>query len=109
MTTVNVRYHLLIGRGYARTIGELSESLDLPRRVIEEAVQQARLNGVPVISGSEGLWIAQNGQEALSMADRLQRRLVAQYLTVRAMRETGRRMQRAEQSIEPLTLGLEAA
>jgi hypothetical protein len=88
----DVRYLLNVGRDNARTIGELAETLNLPRRVIEEAVQQARLERVPILSGSEGVWIAASAQEALEGAEALRRRAITQLVTARALRAAGRRM-----------------
>lgn len=83
---MNIRYLLNIGRDHARTIGELAEALNLPRRSIEEAVQAARLEGVPIVSGSEGLWIASSSHEARSAALALRRRAITQLVTARALR-----------------------
>ena len=94
-----VRYLLNIGRDHARTIGELAEVLYVPRRTIEEAVQSARLDGVPIVSGSEGLWIASTPQEARTAALALRRRAITQLVTSRALRRTGDAMQGT-----PLTL-----
>ena len=88
----DVRYLLNVGRDHARTIGELAETLNLPRRVIEESVQAARLDGVPIVSGSEGLWISDSPEEVAQAAESLRKRLVTQYATVRALRATARRM-----------------
>ena len=88
----DVRYLLNVGRDHALTIGELAETLNLPRRVIEEAVQQARLEHMPIVSGSEGVWISDSPDELLRAAESLRKRLVTQYATVRALRETARRM-----------------
>ena len=94
-----VRYLLNIGRDHARTIGELAEALNVPRRTIEEAVQSARLDGVPIVSGSEGLWLAQTPQEAHEAALALRRRAIHQLVTARALRRAGDAMQGT-----PLTL-----
>lgn len=65
----DIRYLLNNDRKHARTIGELAEALHVPRRTIEEAVQSARLDGVPIVSGSEGLWIGTD-EEALEWCER---------------------------------------
>ena len=88
----DVRYLLNNSRAHARTIGELSESLKVSRREIEAAVQSARLDGVPIVSGSEGLWIASTAQEALEAAQALRRRAITQLVTARALRAAGKRM-----------------
>ena len=88
----DIRYLLNVGKDHARTYGELAETLNVPRRVIEESVQQARLDGVPIVSGSEGVWIASSPQEALEAAQALRRRAITQLVTARALRHAGRRM-----------------
>lgn len=79
-------------RTHARTIGELAEALRVSRREIEAAVQHARLDGVPIVSGSEGLWIASDAQEALEAAQALRKRAITQLVTARALRAAGKRM-----------------
>ena len=88
----DMRYLLNNSRAHARTIGELAEALNLPRREIEAAVQAARLDGVPIVSGSEGLWIASTPLEALEAAQALRRRAITQLVTARALRAAGKRM-----------------
>ena len=69
----DVRYLLNVGRDHARTIGELAETLNVPRRVIEESIQAARLDGVPIVSGSEGVW---SDAEALAWCERQRSRAI---------------------------------
>ena len=88
----DVRYLLNNSRDHARTIGDLTEALRVSRREVEASVQQARLDGVPIVSGSEGLWIATTPQEALEAAQALRRRAITQLVTARALRAAGRRM-----------------
>ena len=101
----DVRYLLNNSRAHARTIGELAETLNVPRREIEQSVQAARLDGIPVVSGSEGLWIASTPQEALEAAQALRRRAITQLVTARALRAAGKRMA----AIRQQTLWEEAA
>lgn len=93
---MNIARHLLIGR--PRTIGDLAESLNLPRRTIEAAVQQARLDGVPVISGSEGVWLAQSPQEARGAAARLRSRAIHQLDAVAALERWAEREEQSGQT-----------
>ena len=88
----DLRYLLNNSRAHARTIGELAEALRVSRREIEAAVQAARIDGVPIVSGSEGLWISDSPEEVARAAESLRKRLVTQYATVRALRATARRM-----------------
>lgn len=71
----DIRYLLNVGRDHARTIGEMAETLNVPRRVIEESIQAARLDGVPIVSGSEGLWLGTDA-EALAWCERQRSRAI---------------------------------
>ena len=97
---MNIRAHLGTGRDAAVTYGELSERTGMVRRELEEAVRLARLDGEPIISGSEGLWLSDSSEEVLRAAERLRERAVTQLLTSRALRQTGRRMA----DVQPLSL-----
>jgi predicted DNA-binding transcriptional regulator YafY len=72
---MNLRYLLNNSRDHARTIGELSESLKVSRREVEQAVQDARLDGVPIVSASEGLWIGTD-EEALAWCEKQRSRAI---------------------------------
>lgn len=65
----DIRYLLNVGRDHARTIADLAEALNVSRREIEASVQAARLDGVPIVSGSEGLWLGTD-DEALAWCER---------------------------------------
>jgi len=80
------------GADRAVTIGELQESLGVSRRIVERAIEELRSQGRPICSDASGIWIAQTADEVRACADRLNRRLVTQYRTVRAMRRTAQRM-----------------
>ena len=88
----DVRYLLNVGRDNAWTIGDLAEAHQISRREVEQSIQDARLDGVPIVSGSEGLWIASTAQEALAAAQALRRRAITQLVTARALRAAGKRM-----------------
>ena len=88
MVQVNLRF----GRDRARKLGELAEDMGVPRRVIEQSIESLRKDGVPVCTAGDGAWLALEADEVRACADRLNRRLRSQYLTVRALRATARRM-----------------
>lgn len=78
------------------TIRDLAARFSLPRRTVEAAIQSLRLDGHPVRSGSEGVWLAASAAEAEEAAQDLRRRLVTQYRSILAMRRTARRMRARE-------------
>ena len=74
-----------LGRDNAITYGELAERLNVPRRSVEKAVRDMRLNGIPVVTGNEGAWIATSPQEAREAASRLRARGIHIYEAAAAL------------------------
>jgi hypothetical protein len=93
----------------ARTIGHIAEHAGVSRREVEAAIQAARLDGHPIVSGDRGVHLAQSAQEARSAANALRRRYITQAIVARAMRRAARRMAAAEAQLEQLPLFEEEA
>lgn len=91
-----VYVNLRRGRDAARTFGELAESMQVTRRVIEQSVQELRLRGFPIATGQSGCWLADRSGDLDETIDSGQSRLVSQYRTVRALRATRARMRAVE-------------
>jgi len=85
------------GRDRARTIGSLQEQLRCTRRSVERAVEELRLSGAPICSGTEGLWLTTDAAELRAHADRLRSRAIHQLLGARALRATARRHEKVQQ------------
>jgi Mn-dependent DtxR family transcriptional regulator len=83
---------LFWGADKAVTIGELAESLSLPRRSVEAAVETLRKSGAPICTGRRGVWLTQSGEELLANYRALRRRAVGQLANLRAMQRTARAM-----------------
>lgn len=79
------------------TIGSLSSLSGAPRRSIEEAIQQARLEGVPIITDG-GVRVAQTAAEAHQLARWLRARVQSQMDTIAAITSQARLMEAAEKS-----------
>ena len=79
------------------TIGSLSTRAGTPRRSVEEAIQTARLDGVPVITDG-GIRVAGTADEALALYRWLRARMLTQSRTVWAVRSQALMMQRAERA-----------
>lgn len=86
------------------TIGELAEQLRWPRRMVEQAITDLRLQGRPVCTGPDGVWLARSAKEMEQQYQALRRRYISQALTARAVRATARRMRDAEAKVEQRTL-----
>jgi len=78
------------------TIDHLRTWLNVPRRLVEEAVENLRLAGHPVIGDAHGLHLARDSQELAAYIEARRRRLVTVYAGTRALRPTLARM-RAEE------------
>lgn len=88
------------GKASARTKRHIAAELGISTREVEEAIQQARLDGHPIISGDNGYYIG-TADEARACADRLRSRAIHQLETAQALTATAERM-----SAGPLSLGL---
>lgn len=76
---------------HVRTIDTLAYLAGVPRRSIEKAIQQARLEGVPVITDG-GVRLAETPEDVQSLADWLAARLRTQRETVTALLATRDRL-----------------
>lgn len=74
-----------------RTIGSLAYISGRPRRTIEEAIQQARLEGHPIITDG-GIRVATTFEEWSELVDWLDARMVTQRATVNALTQARDRM-----------------
>lgn len=90
--------HFGRGADAARTLSAIAELAGCSRREVEAYVQSARLAGVPIVSGSEGVWIATTPQEAQEAADRLRTRAMHQLETSAALRRAADLMEPVAQT-----------
>ena len=111
------REHQVMGSPCVPTIGSLSSRAGVPRRAIEDAIQTARLEGVPIITDG-GIRVAQTAAEATALGDWLDARMDSQRRTRDAVYAAALKLPgpvRAEAPapsqapVEPMTLGLVAA
>ena len=77
------------------TLDDVAQRIGRPRRVVEEAVQQARLEGQPVITDG-GLRLARTSAEAFAVYRALRRRMTTQTKTAWAVRSAAMLMERGE-------------
>jgi methylthioribose-1-phosphate isomerase len=73
-------------------------------RKVQEAIQELRLAGHPIVTSGNGVRLAPWAIDVEMCADALRRRLAHQYLTLRAMRATARRMRDQEAAALHATL-----
>ena len=85
------------GKDGARSLSELAEGMNVPRRTLEKAVQELRRRGHPVASGREGVWIAENYRDLDATFQSLRHRVVEQSRTAWKVRATMRRLRTAEE------------
>ncbi len=87
---------LAILRDTPQTKRALADALGTTTRDVELAIRALRLEGHPILSNGDGYWMARDSAELAQCVKRLQRRAVEQFLTVRAMRATLRRLEASE-------------
>ena len=76
-----------------RTIDELRSHLDMTRREVEEAIQAARLAGVPIIDrGRSGVALTSDPDELAAYLEKRRRRMATVHRGTLALRSTLRRM-----------------
>ena len=79
------------------TIGSLYDLAGTNRRTIEEAIQTARLEGVPILTDG-GVRVARTAVEAFGLYRWLRARMVTQQRTAWAVRSQAMLMQRGERA-----------
>ena len=82
--------------GARYTLDALAAALELPRRAVEEAVQELRLAGNPIATGQHGVRLARTADELAESNRSLHHRLRAQYSTLRAQRKAEWVLRRGE-------------
>lgn len=98
MNAIVLRY-VRHGRQCARTIDDIARLAHLPRRTVEQALQELADGGRhPIVACGAGVYLATTPEEVEDYAKRLQRRLVTQYMRIRGARRAAMAMR------SPLTL-----
>ena len=85
------------------TIDDVAERFETPRRAVEECIQQARLEGHPVITEG-GLRLAGTSAEAFTVYRALRRRMTTQLRTAWAVRSAAMLMERGERAARSLAI-----
>ena len=96
------RVSALLQRGadHPLLLGDIAESLNTSRRIVEKAVESLRLDGWAICSDGSGVWIGDRADLDATLAS-LRRRLVNQYRTFLALRRTRRAMGDYQQTTLP--------
>jgi len=93
-----VRVRLMYGRDRPRTLSALAEQLGTSRRIVEKAVEELALSGVPIVTGAEGAYLTQDPAELEQAALALRSRALTIMRRARALRLTARRHERVQQT-----------
>ena len=80
-----------------RTKKELAARLGWSPREVEQAINEARLKGAPIVSDERGYRITVHASEVRACADRLRHRILVQARTERALRRCAQRLDGVEQ------------
>lgn len=79
-------------RDTPQTIGDIAAMTNLPRRAVEAAIQELRLEGRPVAADGRGVWLATEWRDMERTFLSLRSRAASQYRTVAAVRRCYREM-----------------
>ena len=96
------------GRDRSVRLGDLAEALEWPRRAVEQAVQDLRLQGKAIASDGRGVWLTADPDELDATYLSLRKRIRSQAITSWAVRATERRL-RNGQSVQATLPWTEAA
>ena len=88
------------GRDAGRTLGDLAESMGVTRRQIEASVQQLKLDGFPVATGREGVWLEETSVGMMAQYRALRSRALSQLRGAAAVKRTAFRLLAHEQKYE---------
>lgn len=83
------------GRDHADSISAIAEALQTSRRSVELAVRALRLDGKPIASAGDGVWLTTDPAELIATFESLRGRVRSQMVTAWAVRQTARRMRAA--------------
>jgi biotin operon repressor len=78
------------------TIDELSRRLRCPRRAVENAIENLRLSGEPIIAGAEGVRLTDNPRELGEYVEARRRRAAEIHRGTMRLRSTLRRMEQGD-------------
>lgn len=79
-----------------QTKRELAERMGIPTREVEAAIQQARLDGKPILSNGDGYWMTDDPEDVRKMAARLRRRASTIHDTATALAATAEKLAKRE-------------
>lgn len=89
---------------YPQTKKELADRMGVPQRTVEASVNEARHEGHPILSDSDGYRLTDDPEEVATMARRLHRRSTHVHETAQALEATAERMAREQSGIRAGTL-----
>ena len=92
----------------ARPLSEIAEQTGTPLRAVQQASQDAKAAGIPLVATEHGLYAAVRAQDAQEAYRQARSRALTQLRGAAAIRRTWQRMVRAERNVEQ-TSWLDAA
>ena len=78
------------------TIDELARRMGCPRRTVENAIENLRLSGEPIIAGNEGVRLTDNPRELGEYVEARRRRAAEIHRGTMRLRTTLRRMEQGD-------------
>lgn len=95
----DIERHLLahLQDGRWRIIDTLKDTLGCSRRAVEDAIENLRLEGHPIVGGATGVRLSDDHREVRAYAEDRRRRLVSISKGTRALLTTARKMEGVRQ------------
>lgn len=100
----HLRFHLAYGVKNARTQRQLAEATGSSVRAVQEALEGAKRSGLPIVTGSAGVWLSDDPAELRDAYRRDRNRALRQLVNNRGRLKAIAALEQVEQT----TLGLVA-
>ncbi len=79
----HIRMHLLDGERNAVTQATLAARCEIPLRRVQAALEVMKRSGVPIVTGSAGVWLSNDPAELRAFYRANRRRIATQWLNAR--------------------------
>jgi len=93
----HLRMHLMEGQQRAVTQRHLAEATGTPLRAVQEALEGAKRAGMPIVTGSAGVWLSYDPAELLDAYRRDRNRAIRQLVNNRGRLKAIARLQGVHQ------------
>ncbi len=94
----HIRFHLLDGERNAVTQAQLAARCEIPLRRVQAALEAMKRSGVPIVTGSAGVWLSHHPAELRDAYRRHRNRAIHQQLNNRGRLKAIAALERYQQT-----------